>query len=229
MAVEGFVNWCGWHGMQGVRGSNPLSSTPGQRPSPPSTARRSPASGSKSAAICLCEANLAVRHAVDAGQHRPCRRPVDRAPTGPPQPARSCATKAGSTAHIFSITGSSGSGPGMKGRDCQVLLRSPTLPFGLPVFSRVRLVRFSSAWFAGAALALISRGPDGSAVQGDSESCGSGQISWAERWQKSRPRICCYCRRRPPAGPALSPKARAQFVVVARRRTPTAGGRVAPR
>ena len=25
--------------MQGVRGSNPLSSTPGQRPSPPSTAR----------------------------------------------------------------------------------------------------------------------------------------------------------------------------------------------
>jgi hypothetical protein len=26
-AAEGFVNWCGWHGMQGVRGSNPLSST----------------------------------------------------------------------------------------------------------------------------------------------------------------------------------------------------------
>jgi hypothetical protein len=26
-AVEGFVKWCEWHGMQGVRGSNPLSST----------------------------------------------------------------------------------------------------------------------------------------------------------------------------------------------------------
>jgi hypothetical protein len=33
---------------QGVRGSNPLSSTPGQRPSPPSAAPESPASGSKS-------------------------------------------------------------------------------------------------------------------------------------------------------------------------------------
>jgi hypothetical protein len=50
------------------------------------------------------------------------------APTGPPPPARSWATKAGSTAHTFNITGSSGSGPGMKGRDCQVLLRSATLP-----------------------------------------------------------------------------------------------------
>jgi hypothetical protein len=39
------------YGMQGVRGSNPLSSTPGQRPSPSSTARQSPASGSKLAAI----------------------------------------------------------------------------------------------------------------------------------------------------------------------------------
>jgi hypothetical protein len=27
MAAEGYVNRCGWHGMQGVRGSNPLSST----------------------------------------------------------------------------------------------------------------------------------------------------------------------------------------------------------
>ena len=32
---------CEWHGMQGVRGSNPLSSTPGQRPSPASSARES--------------------------------------------------------------------------------------------------------------------------------------------------------------------------------------------
>ena len=27
---EDLVNWCGWHGMQGVRGLNPLSSTTGQ-------------------------------------------------------------------------------------------------------------------------------------------------------------------------------------------------------
>jgi hypothetical protein len=33
-AAQGRVRWCGWHGMQGVRGSNPLTSTPGQRPSP---------------------------------------------------------------------------------------------------------------------------------------------------------------------------------------------------
>ena len=52
-AAEGFVKGCGWHGMQGVRGSNPLSSTPGQRPSLPSTARESPASGSKLAASGL--------------------------------------------------------------------------------------------------------------------------------------------------------------------------------
>jgi hypothetical protein len=44
--------WGSLDGMQGVRGSNPLSSTPGHRPSPPSTAHESPASGSKSAAIC---------------------------------------------------------------------------------------------------------------------------------------------------------------------------------
>jgi acetyltransferase-like isoleucine patch superfamily enzyme len=36
--------------MQGVRGSNPLSSTPGQRPSPPSTVRESRRSRSRYAA-----------------------------------------------------------------------------------------------------------------------------------------------------------------------------------
>ena len=113
-------------GMQGVRGSNPLSSTPGQRPSPPSTARELPASGSKSAAICLCEADLVVRHAVDAGPASSVSSTGGPIPTGPPLPARSCATKAGSTAHTFDITGSSGSGPGMEGRDWQVLLRGPT-------------------------------------------------------------------------------------------------------
>jgi hypothetical protein len=51
MAAEVHVAWCGWHGMQEVRGSNPLSSTPAQRPNPGSTGPQSPASGSKSAAI----------------------------------------------------------------------------------------------------------------------------------------------------------------------------------
>jgi hypothetical protein len=51
-AAWGLVKWCGWHGMQGVRGSNPLSSTTGQRPHPASTGSESPASGSRSAAIC---------------------------------------------------------------------------------------------------------------------------------------------------------------------------------
>jgi hypothetical protein len=55
-AAEGFVNWCEWHGMQGVRGSNPLSSTPGQRPSPPSTAPMSSVLGSKSAATAVAQA-----------------------------------------------------------------------------------------------------------------------------------------------------------------------------
>jgi len=42
------------HGMQEVRGSNPLSSTPGQRPCSVRTPTDSPASGSKSAAAGLC-------------------------------------------------------------------------------------------------------------------------------------------------------------------------------
>jgi hypothetical protein len=40
-ATEGLVTWCGWHGMQGVRGSNPLSSTT-TNPQVSVTARPSP-------------------------------------------------------------------------------------------------------------------------------------------------------------------------------------------
>ena len=98
------MNYLHINGMQGVRGSNPLSSTPGHRPNPASAVPGPPASGSKSAAICLCEANLVVRHAVDSGQHRRCRRPAGRALPGPPPPARSCATKAGSAGTARSIT-----------------------------------------------------------------------------------------------------------------------------
>jgi hypothetical protein len=47
---EGVVKWCGWHGMQGVRGSNPLSSTPGQRPSTAGIPPDSPPSCSRFAA-----------------------------------------------------------------------------------------------------------------------------------------------------------------------------------
>jgi hypothetical protein len=84
--------------MQGVGGSNPLSSTTGQRPCSALTAHESPASGSKSAAICLCEANLVVRHVVDAGQNRRCRRPVDRA-TGTAATRPVVPTKAGLAGH----------------------------------------------------------------------------------------------------------------------------------
>jgi hypothetical protein len=49
-AAEGCVSWCAWHGMQGVRGSNPLSSTPGQTPSSPSTTPDPTLSGSRLAA-----------------------------------------------------------------------------------------------------------------------------------------------------------------------------------
>ena len=45
-ALHGVVNPRRINGMQGVRGSNPLSSTPGQRPSSASTALESPTSGS---------------------------------------------------------------------------------------------------------------------------------------------------------------------------------------
>jgi hypothetical protein len=64
--------------MQGVRGSNPLSYTPGQRPSPPSTAHESWCSGSKSAAIFL-KGQSSVRYGGAAGQHRWRRRPVNPA------------------------------------------------------------------------------------------------------------------------------------------------------
>jgi hypothetical protein len=70
-AVEGCVTWCGWHGMQGVRGSNPLSSTTGQRPHPASTGSESPASGSRSAAICAAcpiqSSSVALLKSCDLG------------------------------------------------------------------------------------------------------------------------------------------------------------------
>jgi hypothetical protein len=94
--LQGVVNHPRVNGMQGVRGSNPLSSTPGQRPSRPSAARESPASGSKSAAICSCQADPVVR----PGRTRPGavsvvarstrgpsgRRRVGRALRGPDRP-----------------------------------------------------------------------------------------------------------------------------------------------
>jgi hypothetical protein len=63
-AAEGRVKWCGWHGMQGVRGSNPLSSTPGQRPSPPSTAPESRRSRSRCAATASAWPTRSSRAAV---------------------------------------------------------------------------------------------------------------------------------------------------------------------
>jgi hypothetical protein len=65
--AAGFVNHPRIDGMQGVRGSNPLSSTPGQRPSPPSTARESRRSRSRDAAT----ASARPRRSSSAAVTRP--------------------------------------------------------------------------------------------------------------------------------------------------------------
>jgi hypothetical protein len=65
--AHGDMNHPSINGMQGS-GFNPPQLHPGQRPSPASTAPESPAPGSKSAAICLCDANLVVRHVVDVAR-----------------------------------------------------------------------------------------------------------------------------------------------------------------
>jgi hypothetical protein len=49
---EGAVSWCGWHGMQEARGSNPLSSTTGHEPDWASRALESSVSRSRCAANC---------------------------------------------------------------------------------------------------------------------------------------------------------------------------------
>jgi hypothetical protein len=75
-ATEGFAAaerqwWALWRGsldgMQGVRGSNPLSSTPGQKPCAALTAPESPASGSRATAICS-EGRSSVRYGGAAGR-----------------------------------------------------------------------------------------------------------------------------------------------------------------
>src|SRR5215211_239433 len=53
----GVVNHPHINGMQGVRGSNPLGSTPGQRPDPASAVPGSPAPGSRSAATVVAQAD----------------------------------------------------------------------------------------------------------------------------------------------------------------------------
>jgi hypothetical protein len=65
--LQGVVNPPRINGMQGVRGSNPLSSTPGQKPCAALTAPESPASGSRSAAICS-EGRSSVRYGGAAGR-----------------------------------------------------------------------------------------------------------------------------------------------------------------
>ena len=78
--------WAGWRGsldgMQGVRGSNPLSSTPGQRPPrrrPPTN--RPPRAANRQQSVLMSRSS--VRHGGAAGQHRWRRRAADRGPPGP--------------------------------------------------------------------------------------------------------------------------------------------------
>ena len=117
--------------------------------------------------------------------------------TGRPGPYRAAATSwvVGDEGRIdrayIDITGSSGSGPGMKGRDCQVLLRSPILPFGFPFFSRVLPIRVRPRWCAGVVSSLVSRVEVGLVVPDDPTPSGLVRICWAERRQnrpaRSRP------------------------------------------
>jgi hypothetical protein len=65
--------------MQEVRGSNPVSSTPGQRPSPPSTARQSRPSRSRYAATACARPMRSSRDGGDAGDHCGSRLSVDPA------------------------------------------------------------------------------------------------------------------------------------------------------
>jgi hypothetical protein len=62
--AKGRVKGRGWHGMQEVRGSNPLSSTPAQRPSPPSTAHEFRRPRSRCAATRSATPRRASRAAV---------------------------------------------------------------------------------------------------------------------------------------------------------------------
>jgi hypothetical protein len=73
----------GWlvNGMQGVRGSNPLSSTPGQRPSPPSTTRASRPSRSRYAAT-TCARLCDRRGRRSRGPASPGSSPGRRGPLG---------------------------------------------------------------------------------------------------------------------------------------------------
>jgi hypothetical protein len=85
--TRGVTNHPSINGMQGVRGSNPLSSTPGQRPSPPSTARESRPSRSRYAAICsarpIRSSGTAVTRPSIVGVLAPGRPRAHRAAGGP--------------------------------------------------------------------------------------------------------------------------------------------------
>jgi hypothetical protein len=137
-AAEGRVKGCGWHGMQGVRGSNPLSSTPGQRPSLPSTAGESPASGSKSAAACP-ERPIQRPARQSAGQHRWRRRPVDPArrwrprvgDEGPDRLARQDRSQTGELTSSLSGFCTRARSPPSRGRPAQTVYRwRPLEPLG---------------------------------------------------------------------------------------------------
>jgi hypothetical protein len=68
--LHGGVNPRRIDGMQGVRGSNPLSSTPGQRPKPELAVSRSPGSSSRSAAIRAALADPVVQRGDNPGRRR---------------------------------------------------------------------------------------------------------------------------------------------------------------
>jgi len=211
-ATESRVKGCGWHGMQGVRGSNPLSSTPGQRPSSASTAPDSPASGSRWAAICVA---WPIQSSDAAGCCR-CRRPGSPGPAGGrrlgrfswlrsllwphrvPNVARAPRFPTRQRARIWPRPAHQFHPPGWRAWQPVARLESSPAaktdggnrlePLILAVFIRVRLIRLRPAWFACVAFALVSRGVAALVIQGGTGPCGSVQISWAEQPAESGPR-----------------------------------------
>jgi len=71
-----------------------------------------------------------------------------------------------------------------------MLLRSPTLPVGLPVFSRVQVIRVRPRGYAGVVSSLISRVGLDSVVPNDPGPFDLVRIGWAEHRQNrpARPR-----------------------------------------
>jgi hypothetical protein len=178
--------------MQGVRGSNPLSSTPGQRPSPPSTAYESPASGSKSAAIC-----------PERPIQRPvgwCRRPASLALSR----GRPGLTQAGGLGRARRRIGSAGHGKMITGWRAD-LIRISALHVGRSPPEHLLAWGNDSPWLtAGHRWTQVERGP--CVDQGWGWIPGPTMAPWARRSLRPGKRFGHFS----PCTPSMSPDSRSR-------------------